>query len=88
MNIKFWNHSQGIPDSCSEMRVSLSSGGAYASNAHKKSSIMDPSAGAQQPSIALCHWDLISLQDNARMLRQIADDIDAILKKAAPIEQS
>ncbi len=37
----------------------------------------------EQPVLQLSHWDMIALRDNARTLRQIADDIDAIFNKAA-----
>ena len=37
---------------------------------------------AEQPALQLSHWDMIALRDNARALRQIADDIDAIFTKA------
>ena len=83
MNIKFWL--QESPDSSCGL-TACNKRDPYASKADEP--VMNASAVAQQPSAALCRWDLISLQENARLLREVADDIDAILRKAALINQS
>ena len=84
MSIKFWNASQAEPRR-SQTLGSVSDVDEFSPNSNDRSPLQ--AAGTAQPVVSLCYWDLISLQENVRMVRQAVDGMDATLKKAIRVNR-